>query len=41
MTTNTLCLWFNIDAEEAAYFYAATFSDGKVHPNNGTVLAWD
>ena len=22
---NTLCLWFNHDAEEAARFYAATF----------------
>ena len=24
---NTLCLWFNHDAEEAARFYAATFPD--------------
>ena len=27
---NTLCLWYNRDAEEAANFYAATFPDTKV-----------
>jgi hypothetical protein len=27
---NTLCLWFDKDAEEAARFYAATFPDSKV-----------
>ena len=27
---NTICLWFNKDAEEAAHFYAATFPDSKV-----------
>ena len=27
---NTICLWFNKDAEEAAKFYAATFPDSKV-----------
>lgn len=27
---NTICLWFNRDAEEAAKFYAATFPDSKV-----------
>ncbi len=27
---NTVCLWFNKDAEEAANFYAATFPDSKV-----------
>ena len=27
---NTLCLWFNHDAEEAARFYAATFPDSRV-----------
>jgi predicted 3-demethylubiquinone-9 3-methyltransferase (glyoxalase superfamily) len=27
---NTICLWFNGDAEEAARFYAATFSDSAV-----------
>jgi predicted 3-demethylubiquinone-9 3-methyltransferase (glyoxalase superfamily) len=27
---NTLCLWYNKDAEEAANFYAATFRDTKV-----------
>lgn len=27
---NTICLWFNNDAEEAANFYAATFPDSKV-----------
>lgn len=31
---NTICLWFNKDAEEAANFYAATFPDSKV----GTVF---
>src|SRR6266511_1465506 len=27
---NTICLWFDRDAEEAARFYAATFPDSKV-----------
>jgi predicted 3-demethylubiquinone-9 3-methyltransferase (glyoxalase superfamily) len=27
---NTICLWFNRNAEEAARFYAATFPDSKV-----------
>jgi predicted 3-demethylubiquinone-9 3-methyltransferase (glyoxalase superfamily) len=27
---NTICLWFDKDAEEAAKFYAATFPDSKV-----------
>lgn len=27
---NTICLWFNHDAEEAARFYAATFPDSHV-----------
>ena len=34
MNKNTLCLWYNHDAEEAATFYAKTFPDstvGKVH----------
>jgi predicted 3-demethylubiquinone-9 3-methyltransferase (glyoxalase superfamily) len=30
MPKNTLCLWFDKDAEEAARFYAATFPDSKV-----------
>ena len=33
MTTtpkNTICLWFNKDAHDAARFYAATFPDSKV-----------
>ena len=27
---NTICLWFDKDAQEAANFYAATFPDSKV-----------
>jgi predicted 3-demethylubiquinone-9 3-methyltransferase (glyoxalase superfamily) len=27
---NTICLWFNNDAKEAASFYAATFPDSKI-----------
>ena len=27
---NTICLWFNKDAHEAARFYAATFPDSKI-----------
>jgi predicted 3-demethylubiquinone-9 3-methyltransferase (glyoxalase superfamily) len=27
---NTICLWFNDDAQEAARFYAATFPDSEV-----------
>jgi predicted 3-demethylubiquinone-9 3-methyltransferase (glyoxalase superfamily) len=27
---NTICLWFDKDAEEAARFYAATFPESKV-----------
>ncbi|WP_127753464.1 VOC family protein [Devosia sp. 1566] len=27
---NTLCLWYNNDAEDAARFYAATFPDSEV-----------
>jgi len=27
---NTICLWFNKDAQEAARFYAATFPNSKV-----------
>ncbi|PTY08885.1 hypothetical protein DB347_00115 [Opitutaceae bacterium EW11] len=30
MPKNTICLWFNKDALEAAQFYAATFPDSKV-----------
>ena len=30
MTINTICLWFDHDAEEAARFYAATFPDSRV-----------
>ena len=29
-TKNTICLWFDKDAHEAARFYAATFPDSKV-----------
>jgi predicted 3-demethylubiquinone-9 3-methyltransferase (glyoxalase superfamily) len=30
MTKNTICLWYNHDAEEAARFYARTFPDSAV-----------
>ena len=30
MAKNTICLWFDRDAEEAARFYAATFPDSQV-----------
>ncbi len=30
MSKNTICLWYNKDAEEAARFYAETFPDSKV-----------
>ena len=29
-TKNTICLWYNNDAEEAAQFYAKTFPDSTV-----------
>ena len=35
---NTICLWFNGDAVEAARFYAKTFPDsevGTIHPASG------
>ena len=30
MAKNTICIWYNKDAEEAANFYAATFPDSEV-----------
>src|SRR5690606_8940113 len=30
MAKNTICVWYNKDAEAAARFYAATFPDSKV-----------
>jgi predicted 3-demethylubiquinone-9 3-methyltransferase (glyoxalase superfamily) len=30
MAKNTVCLWFNTDAEDAARFYASTFPDSAV-----------
>ena len=38
MNKNTICLWYNRDAEDAAKFYAATFpnsSVGKIHKAPG------
>ena len=29
MTKNTICLWYNNDAEEAAHFYARTFPESR------------
>ena len=31
MPKNTICLWYDTDAEAAARFYAATFPDSAVH----------
>ncbi len=31
MTTNTICLWYDKEAEAAARFYAATFPDSAVN----------
>ena len=28
---NTICIWYNRDAEDAARFYAGTFPDSSVH----------
>lgn len=39
---NTMCLWFDKDAEEAARFYSATFPDSEVtavHPLQPTIRA--
>ena len=30
MNKNTICLWYDNDAEEAARFYARTFPDSEV-----------
>ena len=30
MTKNTICIWYDKDAEAAAHFYAATFPDSAV-----------
>lgn len=30
MTRNTICLWYDDDAEAAAHFYAETFPDSRV-----------
>lgn len=30
MAKNTICIWFDHDAEDAAHFYAATFPDSRV-----------
>ncbi|SCW90087.1 3-demethylubiquinone-9 3-methyltransferase, partial [Rhizobium mongolense subsp. loessense] len=30
MPKNTICLWYDKDAEEAARFYADTFPDSKI-----------
>lgn len=30
MAKNTICLWYDKNAEEAAKFYAATFPDSRV-----------
>ena len=30
MTTNTICIWYDKDAEVAANFYASVFPDSRV-----------
>jgi predicted 3-demethylubiquinone-9 3-methyltransferase (glyoxalase superfamily) len=30
MTTNTICLWYQHDAQDAAAFYAETFPDSRI-----------
>ena len=30
MNKNTICIWYDTQAEEAAHFYAATFPDSHV-----------
>jgi predicted 3-demethylubiquinone-9 3-methyltransferase (glyoxalase superfamily) len=30
MNNNTICLWYNNNAKEAANFYASTFPDSEV-----------
>ena len=42
MAKNTICLWYDKDAEAAARFYAETFPDsvvGAVHPIVAVVVA--
>lgn len=31
MAKNTVCIWYDKEAEEAAHFYAALFPDSRVH----------
>src|SRR5207245_2041210 len=41
---NTICLWYDGDAEDAARFYAKTFPDssfGAVHRSPGDLHSWD
>ena len=35
---NTICLWYDKDAEEAARFYARTFPDSSVSANDAQLI---
>ena len=41
MARNTICLWYDKDAEAAARFYAATFPDSRVGAVHRAPRPWD
>ena len=38
MAKNTICVWYDKDAEAAARFYAETFPDSAVEPHPGNFV---
>ena len=40
MAKNTICLWYDKDAETAAHFYAETFPDSAVGAISRSPIAW-